>query len=115
MMAIHFSSRTKTALIWGGIVLTLGFLFLLGSIVTPFLWALITAFILNAIVAWAMHRVGGPRWLWVVVIYFGLVIALVWGLIAVVPVLGAQVRQLVNEVPAYMTQLEDFLRNFQLG
>src|SRR5262245_26521989 len=110
MVAIHFNSRTKTLIIWGGILLSLGFLFLLGSIVTPFLWALVTSYILNAIVVWAMRRVGGPRWLWVMVIYFGLVIALIWGLIAVVPVLGAQVRQLINEVPAYLAQIEEYLR-----
>src|SRR3954454_18687676 len=115
MVAIHFSSRTKVLLIWGGVVLTLAFLFLLRAIVTPFLWALLTTFILNAVVAWAVRRFRGPRWVWVLVIYFGLVAALIWGLVSVVPVLGSQVRQLVDESPKYLQQIEDFARSFQLG
>src|SRR6476661_6038031 len=43
MPAIHFSARAKTLLVWGVILLALGFLFLVRQIVTPFLWALITA------------------------------------------------------------------------
>jgi len=81
-----------------------------GPIVTPFLWAAATAYILNAIVRFLTHRVGGPRPLWVLIVYFGLVAAISWGLTAVVPVLFHQIRQLTDEVPTYVRQTESFLQ-----
>ena len=47
MTAIHFSRRAKVLLIWGGIAVALGLAWLLSSIITPFIWALLTAFILT--------------------------------------------------------------------
>jgi len=117
MSVIHFSARTKVALIWGGALLLLAFLYLVGSIVTPFIWAAVTAYILNALVRVAHGRIGGPRPLWVVLIYFGLVIGLIWALTGVVPLLGMQVRQIVGEVPNYVRQVTVFLQanNINLG
>ncbi|MDQ2807087.1 MAG: AI-2E family transporter [Chloroflexota bacterium] len=117
MSAIHFSARTKAALIWGGVLLALAFLYLVGSIVTPFIWAAVTAYILNALVRVAQRRIGGPRPLWAVLIYFGLVLGLIWGLTNVVPLLVAQVRQIVSEVPNYVRQVTVFLQanNINLG
>jgi predicted PurR-regulated permease PerM len=117
MPAIHFSARVKTLLVWGVILLTLGFLVLVRQIVTPFLWALVTAFILNAMVAFLTRRVGGPRTLWVILVYFGLVAGLVWLITAVVPALFAQARQLMAETPVYAQQIESFLQanHLQLG
>src|SRR6478609_8212526 len=117
MPAIHFSARAKTLLVWGVILLALGFLFLVRQIVTPFLWALVTAFILNALVAFLARRVGGPRPLWVIIVYFGLVAGLVWMITAVAPALFAQARQLMAETPVYAQQIETFLQtnHLQLG
>src|SRR5262249_30542140 len=106
MTAIHFTSRTKTAIIWVAILLALGFLYLLRPIVTPFIWGMITAYILNAGVIFALHRAGGPRWLWVMIFYFGTVAGLVWGLMAAGPVLAGQVQQLINDLPNYLKQVE---------
>ncbi len=110
MSAIHFTSRTKVALIWGSVLLTLAFLYLVGPIVTPFIWAAVTAYILNALVRVAQRRIGGPRPLWVVLIYFGLVLGLIWALTGVVPLLFAQVRQIIGEVPNYVRQVTEFLQ-----
>ncbi len=117
MSVIHFSSRTKAALIGGGVLLAVAFLYLVGSIVTPFIWAAVTAYILNALVRVAHGRIGGPRPLWVVLIYFGLVIGLIWALTGVVPLLAQQVRQIVGEVPNYVRQVTEFLQanNINLG
>ncbi|HMA37664.1 MAG TPA: AI-2E family transporter [Chloroflexia bacterium] len=114
MAAIHFNARTKNALIWGGVGLTLVFLYLVSGIVTPFIWALVTAFILNAVVGFATRRIGGPRSLWVVVIYFGLVAALIWGLTVAIPLLIAQVRQLADAAPTYLQQVQDFFQTNRL-
>ena len=115
MTAIHFSRRAKVLLIWGGIAVALGLAWLLSSIITPFIWALLTAFILNTLVTWLTRRLGGPRRLWVVVVYFGLVALVAWGLVSVVPVLVAQIRQILAEIPNYTDQIESFLRGVQLG
>ena len=110
MPAIHFSTRVKTLLVWGVILLALGFLFLVRQIVTPFLWALVTAFILNALVAFLPGASAGPRPFWVIIVYFGLVAGLVWLITAVAPALIAQARQLMAETPVYAQQIETFLQ-----
>ncbi|MGI8587863.1 MAG: AI-2E family transporter [Chloroflexia bacterium] len=117
METIHFTARTKIVLIWAGIGLALVFLYSVGSIVTPFIWAFVTAFILNALVGFAVRRIGGPRALWVVLIYFGLLAALAWGLTVMVPVMGRQAHQLANDVPLYTQQVENFIRsnNLRIG
>jgi predicted PurR-regulated permease PerM len=108
MTAIHFSSRTKTWLVWGIVLLALAFLFSVRPIVTPFIWAFVTAYILNAAVVFAMRRAGGPRWVWAILIYFGLVAGLIWLITAVAPVLVMQIQALANEVPNYLHQFELF-------
>jgi predicted PurR-regulated permease PerM len=114
MTAIHFSSRTKTLLVWGLVLLALVFLYNVRPIVTPFVWAFVTAYILNAAVVFAMRRAGGPRWVWATLIYFGLVAGLCWLITAVAPVLVMQVQQLANEVPNYLHQFELFTQNNNL-
>jgi predicted PurR-regulated permease PerM len=111
MSAIHFSQRTKAAIIWAGIALGMAFLYLVWPIVTPFIWAAMTAYILNALVTLGVRRVGGPRPLWAVLIYFGLVIAIIWGVTALVPRLAEQIRQISNEMPAYAKQVAEVLQN----
>lgn len=114
MTAIHFSSRTKTWLVWGMVLLALAFLYCVRPIVTPFIWAFVTAYILNAAVVFAMRRAGGPRWAWATLIYFGLVAGLIWLITAVAPVLVMQVQALANEVPNYLHQFELFTQNNNL-
>ncbi|HUS15182.1 MAG TPA: AI-2E family transporter [Chloroflexia bacterium] len=115
MAAIHFTARTKTILIWAGVLLTLAFLFVVRTIVVPFIWALVTVYILNAAVNFLTRRLGGPRVLWVVVIYFGLVAAIIWAIAGIGPALALQVRQLSRELPGYLDQAESFIGEIHIG
>ena len=75
---IFLSSRAKATILWLALGITLLFLWEVRGILTPFIWAIITAYVLNPVVVFLAHRTGLPRRVWAVVFYLVLLGLLVW-------------------------------------
>jgi len=93
-----------------GGVLAVGLL-LLREVLTPFVLAIVLAYVLAPIVTW-LQRIHirqwfVPRWVAVLVLYFGLLGALAAIIAFGVPRLGAEVEKLANEAPGIVEQLRD--------
>ena len=110
MTAIYFNPRTKLFIIWALIGLAVVFLYAVRAMLTPFIAALITAYLLNPIVGWAARRTRLPRRLWAGVIYFALLGGLFWGLSQLVPSLATQVEDLGQALPGYLQQIDTWLK-----
>lgn len=90
------------------VVGVLGFLFLLrvSSILTPFLWAIVMAYILNPLVALLSRNTRAPRVVAVVCVYLA-GIGIVAGLLYLaIPRLSAQVAQLTSDLPSITADLQ---------
>ncbi len=101
---IYLSSRAKATILWLAVAVTLLFLWEVHDILSPFIWALVTAYVLNPLVLFLAQRTGMPRRLWAVLLYvllFGLVI---WGLGTLVPLLSQQLTELVRELPHHIKE-----------
>jgi predicted PurR-regulated permease PerM len=101
-----FSPRVRAGvLLVGGV---LGFLFLLriASILHPFLWAIVVAYILNPIVRGLCRRTGMPRPLAVALIYLAGIGAIVTVLALAVPQLNSQITQLAYDLPSITRDLQ---------
>ncbi len=85
-----------------------------GSILTPFVAAVITAYLFNPLIGWLYHRTGVGRGVWIGVLYV-LIAALAYALIrSLGPMVGFQYRELVALVPAMRDQVERFITANQI-
>jgi predicted PurR-regulated permease PerM len=113
-MPLSFTSDQKQTWLW----LALGLLFiallvLLGPILTPFIAAAILAYALNPGVDWlCSHRIGKfqmPRALAVFIVMLLLLAALLAVVLIVVPVLQKEVPLLQEQIPRFLTRLNDII------
>ncbi len=90
------------------VVGVLGFMFLLrvSSILAPFLWAIVMAYILNPLAGMLNKRAKMPRPLAVVAIYLVGIGAIAGLLYLAIPRLSAQVTQLTSELPSITADLQ---------
>src|SRR5207253_8040798 len=80
------------------------FLWQVHEILTPFIWALITAYVLNPLVLFLAQRTRMPRRLWAVLLYLLLLGLLIWGLGTLVPLLSQQLTELIRELPQHIKE-----------
>jgi predicted PurR-regulated permease PerM len=101
-----FDAKARTVVVVG--VVVLGFLFLLrvSSILTPFLWAIVMAYILNPLVGMLCKRSRMPRLLAVMCVYLVGVGAIAGLLFLAIPRLNAQLAQLTSELPSITADLQ---------
>ncbi len=102
--SVRLDSRTK---IFIAAVLLLFLLLLLGqlaSILTPFILAMLMAFVLNPLVAALVRRTHLPRVVFVILLYAIFVAGVVW-LVSLAPVIAHEVRSLINHLPGYLDEL----------
>lgn len=102
--SVRLDPRTK---IFIAAVLLLFLLLLLGqlaSILTPFILAMLMAFVLNPLVAALVRRTHLPRVVYVILLYAIFVGGIVW-LIRLIPVIGHEVRSLMSHLPGYLDEL----------
>ncbi len=101
--------RTRTALFWGGALLAfLVVLFVLRSILLPFVAGMALAYALNPVADWLeAHRISRLWAAIMILLVFIVVVLLV--LLALGPVLVGQLIDLVDRAPAYIEQLQDLL------
>ncbi len=101
---IFLSSRAKATILWLALGITLLFLWEVRGILTPFIWAIITAYVLNPVVVFLAHRTRLPRRAWAVVFYLVLLGLLVWALGTLVPLLSQQLTELIKELPKHIKE-----------
>jgi predicted PurR-regulated permease PerM len=108
---LYLSSRAKATILWLAVAITLVFLWEVRPILTPFIWAFITAYVLTPVVVFLSQRTGLPRRLWAVLFYLLLLGLLIWGLGTLVPLLSQQFAELIKELPAHIKEAGRALQN----
>jgi predicted PurR-regulated permease PerM len=78
------------------------------SVILLFFMSWLLAFILRPLAKWLMSR-GVGKTLSVAIVYLGLLLVLTIAGFLLVPVISAQVEQLIAQVPAYATDLENMI------
>lgn len=107
---IYLSSRARATVIWLSVGLTLFFIWQVHEILTPFIWAIITAYVLNPVVVFLARRTGMPRRLWAILFYLLLLGLLIWGLGTLLPLLSQQLAQFVKEMPSHVREAGKYAR-----
>jgi predicted PurR-regulated permease PerM len=112
-METTLSHRTKLATFWvltGIAVVGLAHFF---NILTPFLWAGITAYVFQPLISVFVRRLHLPRALVAVVVYAAIVACIVLGALTAWPILRQQGTELVNQVPGIVeTSVTEFDQRF---
>lgn len=76
---------------------------------SPFVWAIITAYVFNPLIVRATNRTGLPRRLWVVLFFVGIIGLVVLGLTVGVPMLRQQFVELNRELPGNLREVGKLL------
>lgn len=83
------------------------------KVISPFFIGFVVAWILNPIVTRLTEK-GLSRWISVILVYSMLLIFLYLLLLALVPVLVAQINDIVASIPTILVELKDYIDNFIL-
>jgi predicted PurR-regulated permease PerM len=108
---IYLSSRARATIVWVAVAVTLLFVWEVRDILTPFIWAIITAYVLNPVVIFLARRTGWSRRMWAIVFYAGLLGLLVYGISSLFPLLREQVTDFANDLPRNVREAGRFLRD----
>jgi len=109
MTRFRLTVTTRGALLF--VVLGIGFIFLwtIRPVLPPLIWALVVAYILHPAVSWVARTLRVPR-LAVVSAFFAVFLALlVWGFVALRPVLAFETGDLLSSLPGISEGVQDFL------
>lgn len=115
---IRFSAHGK--IITAGIIVALAIALLssIGSVLTPFIASIITAYLFNPLVSWLQHRTGTRRWIWIVVLYLLVFSLLYWLGTWLWPRIIRQYEDMINWVPGLVQNIKQMLeghRSIQIG
>jgi predicted PurR-regulated permease PerM len=91
------------------IVLTILLLREVGGLLNPFIWAVITAYLLNPLVSGLTNRTRIRRIWWVVLIYIVAGLVLYLGVNWLVPRLAKQYSDLIRALPDFATRAEEWI------
>jgi predicted PurR-regulated permease PerM len=114
-MDVTLSPRARTVVVWIGFIAGAFILFEAAHALKPFAWAIITAYIFHPLVSFVHRKTHLPKhlitaWLYVML---GLVITIV--LINFVPPLVDQLKELQNQIPNAIADVETWLDTHQLS
>jgi predicted PurR-regulated permease PerM len=90
-------------------VIFLLFLYSVRSILTPFILAAITAYVLHPAASWLEGRLSVPHRYAAIVLFAALLSGLALLLLVLVPILAHQAAQLVREIPRSLAQIRAYL------
>jgi predicted PurR-regulated permease PerM len=111
---IYLSPRARATILWIIAVVALVFLWEVRDILSPFIWAIITVYVLNPLLQSIARRTGLPRRLWAIVSYVLLLGLLVWGFSVLIPALSSDVAQLVKDLPGHIRETGKLLGQSQI-
>ncbi|NTU84039.1 MAG: AI-2E family transporter [Chloroflexales bacterium] len=110
---IRFSPQYKLISVALVVVLTVWFLLAVQHMLTPFVAAIITAYLFNPLVGWLQRRTGVGRVLWIAVLYV-LAFLLIYGLGTLFwPRVAQQSRDLAATAPAMAVQIQGFFQGHE--
>lgn len=101
---IFLSPRSRATILWIVAAIALLFLWEVRDILTPFIWAIVTAYVLNPVVLFLTKRTGLSRRVWSILFYLLLLGLLIWGVSSLVPLIGKQVSELIREMPQHFRE-----------
>jgi predicted PurR-regulated permease PerM len=101
-----FDTKTRVGVLAVVGVFAILFLLRVASILTPFLWAIVMAYILSPLVGLLCRRTKMPRPLAVVCIYIAGMGTIIGLLLLAIPRLNAQLAQLTSELPSITADLQ---------
>lgn len=109
MTRVRISLTTRGVLV--AIVAGMGLLLIwtVRSILSPFVWALIVAYIMDPLVRALCTRLRLPRVLATILLFLGLIGGLIWGVVVVRPVLVNEGRELSVALPRILTDAQDYI------
>jgi predicted PurR-regulated permease PerM len=108
---IHFSTWAKRTTVFLLAGLLIIFLLQVADVLPPFIWAVVTAFVLNRPLGRLVHRTGWPRWSWAAIFYLIFFLALTVVVLLVVPNVQREITQLNKDAPNIQRQIDDYLNN----
>ncbi|WP_192798850.1 AI-2E family transporter [Brucella intermedia] len=109
--ALTGSSVRRQAMFWvGAVAVFVLFLVVFSSVLLPFVAGMALAYFLDP-VADRLERLGLSRLAATVVILLIFLMALILGLMIVVPILATQLADFISKIPEYITQLQSLLAN----
>ncbi|MFL5733814.1 MAG: AI-2E family transporter [Chloroflexia bacterium] len=111
---IYLSSRARATIIWITVAVTLVFLWQVHEILTPFIWAIVTAYVLNPVVVFLARKTGMPRRIWAILFYALLLALLLWGLGTLLPLLSQQFALFLRDLPGHVREAGKFGRELGL-
>jgi predicted PurR-regulated permease PerM len=93
------------------VMLGIGFVFLwtVRPVLPPLIWAFIVAYIFDPLVRWGTRRLRLPRLVVVALLFAIMVGALIWGFIALRPVLVREMRDLIQAVPRIVADVQEYM------
>src|SRR5690606_8364286 len=101
----------RQAIFWMlAIAVLILFLVVFSSILLPFVAGMALAYFLDP-VADRLERLGLSRLVATILILFFFLIALVVGLMIIIPVLATQLFEFISKIPDYISQLQSVLAN----
>lgn len=110
-METTLSGRAKIIIFWLLAGLTVFGLANFFKILTPFLWAAITAYVFQPLISVFVRRLHLPRPLVASVLYLAIVATIVMGFLTLLPILRRQGLELINQLPGvvetYFTGFEE--------
>lgn len=101
--------RSKLIAFWVLAILAVLIVARFFAILTPFLWAMITAYLFQPLISALVRRTHLPRRLVAVAVYFATVATLVLGVLTLLPILRQQALDLFNQLPANVETGIDYL------
>jgi predicted PurR-regulated permease PerM len=107
---IRFTPQLKLIAVALVVALSIWMLFAVSHILTPFVAAIITAYLFNPLVSWLQRRTGVGRALWIVVLYL-LAFLILYGLGTWIwPRIVAQSRELAATAPEVASRIQGFFQ-----
>ncbi len=107
---IYLSPRARAVILWVTVAVGLLFVWQISGILSPFIWALITAYVLNPVVVFLASRTHLPRRIWAIVFYLVLLGLLIFGLGTLLPLLSRQLTDFIRELPRHAREAGTFAR-----
>ncbi len=81
------------------------------EVLPPFVWAVVTAFVLNGPIIQLMHRFGLPRWAWITAFFVAFFALLMVLILLMVPTIVKEARTLSTDIPIIKQEVDDYLNN----
>lgn len=106
MSTINVSPRTRTIILLIAAGIGVFFLFEISGILSPFIWAAVTAYVFSPLITRAQKATNLPRLLLVALVYVAVGSLTVVAILSLMPVINSQFAQARHELPAFLKTIQ---------